>query len=57
MQAVSGIMLSIMAMAALSAFAEAFSESAQPDGVSLVTGLCAAACMLNACRMLMTGIV
>lgn len=57
MQALRGAMLSLMAMAALSSVTEAFGgEEGGAGGLRLITGLCAAACMLNACGTLLRSI-
>lgn len=54
MQALRETMLSLMAMAAFSSVMEAFGgDEGAKGGLRLITGLCAAACMLNACGTLL----
>ena len=58
MQALREAMLSLMAMAALSSVTEAFGgEEGDAGGLGLITGLCAAACMLNACATLIRSFI
>lgn len=58
MQALREVMLSLMAMAALSSVTEAFGgDDGDSGGLRMITGLCAAACMLNALGTLFKSIV
>lgn len=54
MQALRDIMLSLIALAALSAATDAFGgDEGETGGLRLMTGMCAAGCILNACGRLM----
>lgn len=56
MATIQGAMLTLLAMAALTSAMDAFGGD-DNSGLRLIGGLCAAVCMLGACRAVINGIL